>query len=114
MYRDRERERERERGRCLLCVTVAVCGEEEDERSLALRFLDCVFLSYSDIVYSLWAVVVFPTIVGFPRYILCLHIISVFLYLLRAYILYSVVAERTSGTNLDKVVSEHWFGRTDG
>ena len=27
--------------------------------------------SHIVIVYSLWAVVVFPTIVGFPRYILC-------------------------------------------
>ena len=29
------RERERERGPCLLCVTAAACGDEEDERSLA-------------------------------------------------------------------------------
>ena len=37
---ERERERERERGRCLLCVTAAVCGEEEEnERSLPMRFL---------------------------------------------------------------------------
>ena len=77
----RERECVRERGRCLLlCVTAAVRGEEEDERSLPLRFLDCVFLSYSDIVYSLWAVVVFPTIVGFLRYILCLDIAYCFLH----------------------------------
>ena len=96
------RERERERDRCLLCVTAAACGEEEDERSLSLRLLDCVFLSYSGIVYSLWAVVVFPTIVGFPRYILCLHIISVFcVYFVHTFSI-SVVAERTSGTNLNR------------
>ena len=63
-------ERERERGHCLLCVTAAAYGEEEDERSLPLRFLDIVLLLHSAF-YSLWAVVVFPTIVGFPRYILC-------------------------------------------
>ena len=78
----------RERCRCLLCVTAAACGEEEDERSLPLRFLDCVFLSYSGIVYNLWAVVVFPTIVGFST----LHLVSphyfCFLCLFRAYILY--------------------------
>ena len=71
--------RERERGPCLLCVAAAACGDEEDERSLPLRFLDCVFLSYSAFVYILWAVVVLPTVLGFARYILCLHIISVFI-----------------------------------
>ena len=54
--------RERERGRCLLCVTAAACGEEEDERSLPLRFLDSVFLSHSGIFCSLCAAVVFPTL----------------------------------------------------
>ena len=70
--------RESERGCCLLVVTAA-CGEgEEDKRSLPLCFFfDVVYLSHSTF-YNLWAVVVFPTIVGFPRYILCLHIISVF------------------------------------
>ena len=57
----RERERERERS-CLLCVTAAACGEEEDERSLPLRFLDNVFLSYSGIFCSLCAAVGFPTL----------------------------------------------------
>ena len=57
--------RERERGSCLLVVTAA-CGEEEDKRSLPLCFLDIVFLSHSAFS-SLWAAVVFPTIVGFPR-----------------------------------------------
>ena len=32
------------------------------------------------IIYSVWAVVVFPTIVGFPRYILCLDIAYCFLH----------------------------------
>ena len=101
--------RERKRGCCFLIVTAAACGKKGIERSLPLRFLYCVFLSYSDIVYSLWAVVVFPSIGGFPRYTLCLHIIFVFLCLFRAYILHSVVAEHTSGTNLyrDWISSDH-------
>ena len=36
-----------------------------------------VLLSYS-VFCSLWAVVVFPTIVGFPRYTLCLNFVSLF------------------------------------
>ena len=90
-----ERERERERGCCLHLVTAAACGEEEDKRSLPLCLLDIVFLSYS-VFYSLGVVVVFPTIVGFPRYILCLNIAFCFLRSFRAYIHVSVVAERTS------------------
>ena len=43
---------------------------------------------HDSIVYSLWAVVVFPTIVGFPRYILCLHAVLCFsVFVFRAYIL---------------------------
>ena len=68
------------RGRCL-CV-----------------FFDIVFLLDS-VSYSLWAVVVFPTVVGFPRYILCLNIAFVLCVDFRAYILVSVVAERTSESN---------------
>ena len=42
---------------------------------------------------------VFPTSVGFPRYIGCRLIVSVFC-VFRAYILHSVVAERISESNL--------------
>ena len=42
-------------------------------------FIDSVSLSHSAF-YSLWAVVVFPTIVGFPRYILCFNIAYCFLH----------------------------------
>ena len=42
---------------------------------------------------------VFPTIVGFPRYIVCRLIVSVFC-VFRAYILHSVVAEHISESNL--------------
>ena len=71
-YREREREVvasivqppprvvKKKTGGCCLCV-----------------FFDSVFLSYS-VFYSLWAIVVFPTIVGFPRYIFCLNIILFF------------------------------------
>ena len=44
-----EHERERERGRCLLIVTDAACGEEENKRLLPLCFRAIVFLSH--IVY---------------------------------------------------------------
>ena len=62
-----------------------------------------VYLSH--IVDSTWTVVVFPTSVGFPRYIVCRLIVSVFC-VFRAYILHSVVAERISESNPFKVVSE--------
>ena len=53
--------REREKGHCLLVVTAACDESEEDKRSLPLRFPYVVFLSHSDIFYSLCAAVVFPT-----------------------------------------------------
>ena len=70
-------------------------------------FFDVVYLSHSTF-YSLWAVVVFPTIVGFPRYILCLHIISVFLSVSFSCIhsRCSVVAERTGDESQHKQVVE--------
>ena len=78
LYKACNRERERERGRCLHLVTATACGEEEDKGSLPLCvFFDIVFLSYS-VFCSPWAVVVFPIIVGFPRYILCLNFVLLF------------------------------------
>ena len=99
-----ERVREIERGRCLLCVTAAACGEKEDEGLLPLHFLDSIFLSYSGIFCSMCAAVVFPTLWVF-HVTSCVSTLFLFLYLFRAYILYSVVAERTSGER----ISTKWY-----
>ena len=74
---ERERGRERERGHCLHLVTVAACGKGGSARGCYPCTSTVVFLSYS-VFCSPWAVVVFPTIVGFPLYILCLNFVSLF------------------------------------
>ena len=63
----------------LVMVDPRVVTKETRGRCLCV-FFDFVFLSYS-VFYSLWVVVVFPTIVGFPRYNLCLNIAFCFLYI---------------------------------
>ena len=90
--------RERERGCCLLIVTAAACGKEEDERSLPLRFLDCVFLSIVVLFTASGLSWFFPPLWVFhvTSCISTLFLFSVFISCI--YILYSVVAERTIGS----------------
>ena len=93
----RETERERERGCCLHCVTAATCGEEEDKRLLPLCFRVIVFLSHI-VYFTACGLSWFFPLCGFST----LHHVSSHCFCLlrvfRAYILYSVVAERTSGS----------------
>ena len=93
-----ERERERERSLPPSCNRRRVWWRRGQEVVASVFFFDIVFLSYS-VFCSPWAIVVFPTIVGFPRYILCLNFVFSIFCIFRAYILVSVVAERTRESN---------------
>ena len=82
--------RERERGCCLLIVTAAACGNEEDERSLPLRFLDCVFLS----------IVVSFTACGLSRFFPPLWVFHVTYCVLILFLFFSVYFVHTFYTRL--------------
>ena len=69
VQRDRERDKEREREREVVAsihCNRRVWRTEKCKGSLPLYFHCCNLLSYS-VFCNLWAAVVFPIVVGFPR-----------------------------------------------